>query len=77
VPFDPRPPAVSSGLRIGTPALATRGFGVEDFAEVGRIIAGALEPEGFESAREALAGRAAALAQRHPLYAGLGTPAAV
>jgi hypothetical protein len=39
VPFDPRPPAVSSGLRIGTPALATRGLQVEDFVEVGSIIA--------------------------------------
>ena len=44
VPFDPRPPAVSSGLRIGTPALATRGLQVEDFVEVGRIIAAALQP---------------------------------
>ncbi|HEV3388941.1 MAG TPA: serine hydroxymethyltransferase, partial [Solirubrobacteraceae bacterium] len=39
VPFDPRPPAVSSGLRIGTPALATRGLQLEDFVEVGSIIA--------------------------------------
>ena len=38
VPFDPRPPAVTSGLRIGTPALATRGFDTEDFAEVADII---------------------------------------
>ena len=42
VPFDPRPPAVSSGLRIGTPALATRGFTVDDFREVGRVIGEAL-----------------------------------
>ena len=39
VPFDPRPPMVSSGLRIGTPALATRGFGAAEFAEVADIIA--------------------------------------
>ena len=39
VPFDPRPPAVSSGLRIGTPALATRGLQLDDFVEVGTIIA--------------------------------------
>src|SRR5918911_1684466 len=38
VPFDPRPPAVSSGLRVGTPALATRGFAVDDFAEVGGMM---------------------------------------
>ena len=44
VPFDPRPPAVSSGLRIGTPALATRGFQVDDFREVGRMIGEALTP---------------------------------
>ncbi len=42
VPFDPRPPAVSSGLRIGSPALATRGLQVEDFHEVGQIIAATL-----------------------------------
>ncbi len=42
VPFDPRPPAVSSGLRIGSPALATRGLQVDDFVEVGKIIAAVL-----------------------------------
>src|ERR687889_590640 len=42
VPFDPRPPAVSSGLRVGSPALATRGLQVDDFTEVGTIIATAL-----------------------------------
>ena len=42
VPFDPRPPMVTSGLRIGTPALATRGFGEAAFAEVADIIAEAL-----------------------------------
>ena len=39
VPNDPRPPMVTSGLRIGTPALATRGFGAEEFTEVADIIA--------------------------------------
>ncbi len=77
VPFDPRPPAISSGLRIGTPALATRGLQAEDFVEIGRIIAAALQPEGFESRRGELAERAAAIADRYPLYAGLGTAAAV
>ena len=71
VPFDPRPPAVSSGLRIGTPALATRGLGVDDFVEVGGIIAEALQPDGFEQRRAALAARASAIAERYPLYAGL------
>ena len=72
VPFDPRPPAVSCGLRIGTPALATRGLQVEDFVEVGRIIAEALAADDFEARRAELADRAAAIAERYPLYAGLG-----
>jgi glycine hydroxymethyltransferase len=77
VPFDPRPPAVSSGLRIGTPALATRGLQVEDFVEVGRIIAAALQPGDFEGRRGGLADRAAAVAERYPLYQGLRAGTAV
>ncbi len=77
VPFDPRPPAVSSGLRIGTPALATRGLQVEDFVEVGRVIAAALQPSGFEDRQAELTERAAAVAERYPLYAGLGAAATV
>jgi glycine hydroxymethyltransferase len=68
VPFDPRPPAVSSGLRIGTPALATRGFDVDDFREVGRIIAAALTGEWSEDRRAELAERSLRLAESHPLY---------
>src|SRR5918997_587115 len=71
VPFDPRPPAVSSGLRVGTPALATRGLVADDFVEVGEIIATALTPD-FESRRGELAERVASIAERHPLYAELG-----
>ena len=56
VPFDPRPPMVSSGLRIGTPALATRGVTVEDFEEIGRIISRALQPD-FDGVRAELAER--------------------
>jgi glycine hydroxymethyltransferase len=75
VPFDPRPPAVSSGLRVGTSALATRGVQVDDFTEIGRIIATALQP-GFEGARAELNERVSAIAERHPLYAHLSAPAA-
>jgi glycine hydroxymethyltransferase len=75
VPFDPRPPAVSSGLRIGTPALATRGFEHDDFVEVGRIMAEALSVTDFDARRGDLAERTAALAERYPLYAELGTAA--
>src|SRR5204862_7408195 len=76
VPFDPRPPMVSSGLRVGAPALATRGLQTADFHEVGDVMATALTPE-FETRRDELAERAAAVAERFPLYAHLGEPAAV
>ncbi len=76
VPFDPRPPMVSSGLRVGTPALATRGLQVDDFEEVGRIISAALTP-GFDAARAELAERVSAIADRYPLYGYLASPAAV
>jgi glycine hydroxymethyltransferase len=68
IPFDPRPPAVSSGLRIGTPALATRGFGADDFREVGQVIAAALCGPWSEERRIELAERSRALAGRYPLY---------
>ncbi|RKS76834.1 serine hydroxymethyltransferase [Actinomadura pelletieri DSM 43383] len=68
VPGDPRPPMVTSGLRIGTPALATRGFTSADFAEVADVIALALQPS-YD--RDALAARAKALADKHPLYPDL------
>ncbi|GAA2434490.1 serine hydroxymethyltransferase [Actinomadura vinacea] len=68
VPNDPRPPMVTSGLRIGTPALATRGFTAADFAEVADVIALALQPT-FD--KEALAVRVRALAAKHPLYPNL------
>ncbi|MFE0135265.1 serine hydroxymethyltransferase [Streptomyces sp. NPDC059037] len=68
IPNDPRPPMVTSGLRIGTPALATRGFQEDDFREVADIIAETLKP-GFDA--EALKGRVTALADKHPLYPGL------
>ena len=71
VPFDPRPPMVSSGLRIGTPALATRGFGEADFQEVADIIANALRPELSAPVQEKLRARVATLAMAHPLYPGL------
>jgi glycine hydroxymethyltransferase len=76
VPFDPRPPAISSGLRIGTPALATRGFGVDEFSEVGRMIAEALTAESWtDSLRSELADRTRALADSHPLYPQLAAAA--
>jgi glycine hydroxymethyltransferase len=68
VPFDPRPPMVTSGLRIGTPALATRGFGDAEFAEVADIIALTLQGAGDVAALRA---RVTALAGAFELYPGL------
>ncbi|GAB2643430.1 serine hydroxymethyltransferase [Nocardia goodfellowii] len=68
VPFDPRPPMVTSGLRIGTAALATRGFGDAEFTEVADIIGTALAGG---SDIETLRGRVSKLAQSVPLYQGL------
>jgi glycine hydroxymethyltransferase len=67
VPFDPRPPMEASGLRIGTPALATRGLQREDFDEVGAIIATALSP-GFEERSGELSERVGAIVESYPLY---------
>ncbi len=72
VPFDPRPPMEASGLRIGTPALVTRGLTVEDFEELGRILATALGPD-HEAREQELAGRVQALVERYPLYEFLGS----
>jgi glycine hydroxymethyltransferase len=68
VPFDPRPPMVTSGLRIGTPALATRGFGDEEFTEVADIIAETLMSK---SDTATLAARVKKLTTDFPLYPGL------
>jgi glycine hydroxymethyltransferase len=76
VPFDPRPPAVSSGLRVGTPALATRGFQVEDFREIGKVIAEALTGDFNDAVKSDLSERTRALAERYPLYAQLASAAA-
>ena len=68
VPFDPLPPMTTSGLRIGTPALASRGFGDEEFTEVSDIIAQALKP-GADV--DALRARVDKLAEDFPLYEDL------
>jgi glycine hydroxymethyltransferase len=67
VPFDERPPTVASGVRMGTPACTMRGFDENDFREVGKIVAGALEDDADV---EALTERSVALCDRNPLYPG-------
>jgi glycine hydroxymethyltransferase len=71
VPFDPRPPMISSGVRIGTAALATRGFDLEGFREVADIICLALRPDADATDLDVLRTRVAVLAERFPLYPNL------
>jgi glycine hydroxymethyltransferase len=75
IPFDERPPMNPSGLRIGTPALTTRGLVEDDMREIAEVIAVALSDD-FEAQRDSLAERSKALMERYPLYPQL-SPAAV
>ena len=68
IPFDERPPTVTSGLRIGTPALTTRGLREDDMREIARIIAAALDPGAGEADIEGLRARSRAIGDRFPLY---------
>ena len=71
-PFRERQERTLAGARIGSPALATRWLQLDDFVEVGRIIASSLNPDGpFESVQSELSERVRAVAERYPLYAGL------
>ncbi len=71
VPFDPRPAMTPSGVRIGTAALATRGFDDAEFTEVADIIAAALMPDPDVAA---LRSRVLTLTDGYPLYPGLTSP---
>lgn len=75
IPFDPRPPMTTSGLRIGTAALATRGFAPEDFSEVADVLAQGLLPGFDEDRRLELFHRVEALTAKYPLYRYLGAVA--
>jgi glycine hydroxymethyltransferase len=70
IPFDERPPMNPSGLRIGTPALTTRGLLEEDMREIAAVIATALG-EGFEAEKGDLSARTGSLMDRFPLYSQL------
>jgi glycine hydroxymethyltransferase len=76
IPFDPEKPFVTSGIRLGTPACTTRGFGVAEFQQVGDMIAEVLDqvtqagPEGGELVAEKVKARAVELARAFPIYPG-------
>jgi glycine hydroxymethyltransferase len=72
VPFDERPPTVASGLRLGTPAMTTRGFGPEEMREVGRIIVEALTSANSDADFDGLLARSRVLTAAFPLYSCLG-----
>lgn len=74
VPFDPESPFVTSGLRLGSPAMTTRGMGVTEFTEIGNIIADRLLNPDSEPVAEDCRLRVASLCKNFPLYQHLGVP---
>jgi glycine hydroxymethyltransferase len=68
VPNDPRPPFVTSGLRIGTPAITTRGFSLDESRQVGTWIADVLDAMGDESVVERVRAKVLAICAQHPVY---------
>ena len=77
VPFDERPPTVTSGLRIGTAAMTTRGLREPEMREIAQIIVAALRPEAGGDDLEALRARSRAIGDRFPLYPRLHAGTAV
>ena len=71
IPFDPRKPMDPSGIRVGTPAATTRGFGESDMKVVGECIARTVENPGDASVKEKIRADIAELCRQHPLYPGL------
>ncbi len=76
IPFDPEKPAITSGIRLGSPAATTRGFGAAEFREIGLMIDEVLEglsqsnDDGNDMAEAAVGARVQALCARFPLYRG-------
>ncbi len=73
IPFDPAPPAITSGVRLGTPAGTTRGFGVEEFKLIGNLIGDVLDglathPEGDKAVEKATLAKVRALCEAFPIY---------
>jgi glycine hydroxymethyltransferase len=77
IPFDERPPTVTSGLRIGTPALTTRGLKEPEMAEIAAIISAALQPDATEADLAGLRERSRAISERFPLYPHLLSGSAI
>jgi glycine hydroxymethyltransferase len=71
IPFDPQPPTVTSGVRLGSPALTTRGFQEAEMAEVARLIVQVLTNPDSEAVQEKVRKRVAELCQAFPIYRDL------
>jgi glycine hydroxymethyltransferase len=69
IPFDVNPPLNPSGIRLGSPAVTTRGFGEDEMAEVATLIAEVLRDIASQETRASVRSRVAVLTQRFPLYA--------
>jgi glycine hydroxymethyltransferase len=76
VPFDPESPFVTSGLRLGSPAMTSRGMGTEEFTEIGNIIADCLLNPEDEAIAADCRRRVAQLCEKFPLYPHLNVPVA-
>jgi glycine hydroxymethyltransferase len=77
IPFDPEPPTVTSGIRLGSPAGTTRGFGTAEFRQIGELIVEVLDglaaaPDGNAAVEAAVQGKVLALCRRFPIYPGRG-----
>ena len=76
IPFDPEKPAITSGIRLGSPAATTRGFGADEFREIGLMITEVLDALGRsnhganDAAEQAVSARVRALCARFPIYRG-------
>jgi glycine hydroxymethyltransferase len=73
IPFDPQKPMITSGLRLGSPAATTRGFGVAEFEQVGDMIHEVLaelqkNPDGNRAAEAETAAKVKSLCERFPIY---------
>jgi glycine hydroxymethyltransferase len=71
IPWDPEKPMTTSGIRVGTPALTTRGMGVAEMKQVAALIGRALDAPGDEKALAKVRGEVLELCRRFPLYPGL------
>jgi glycine hydroxymethyltransferase len=69
IPFDPEKPTVASGVRVGTPAVTTRGMKEKDMAEIGALMGQALDKASDEAALSKVRGRVRELCRQFPLYA--------